>query len=308
MSLFGTNIVEEQQRVFPETTTAPPSNENVIDATTKDFDSSSNEAETSTKRALESVPFHYQFNEVEKAMANFTKHQPFNHHYAPNVHMNRNRNHYNNSRQNSGTNNGNGNNYNSTSNNPGAFQHQANFAMTAQLKQQQHQQFLNQGMQNINRFKSTGNLNGLATISGMNLQSQQGFMQSQYPESQQMYQEQQQQQQALGGVFQGNDLKFTAFQGQPQFQHPNLLSPLRNSSPTFSAPLRPDSISAFGSPLDQMSSNSSFGLNINGSSTQPSTTGDYVDKKLTLDDSSSAYLGNIWGNSKSMGNSTSVWA
>ncbi|KAH3687526.1 hypothetical protein WICPIJ_001488 [Wickerhamomyces pijperi] len=83
------------------------------------------------KNGLESIAFYQQFSDVEKAISNYTKHQPFNHHYAPNVHLNRNNRHsYNNSNSNSNnhnhSNNGNYNNNNRYQNNNANSHHQYN--------------------------------------------------------------------------------------------------------------------------------------------------------------------------------------
>lgn len=254
------------------------------------------------KDSLESAAFHNQFNEVEKAIANFTKHQPFNHHYAPNIHVNRNRNNFNNG----GNNNSNSlrqhNAHNSGSNfaegngNNSMFSQPTNFSMTAQLKQQQHHQYLNQGMQSINRFK--GNVAANGSSMGLSTAHPQQYVPSHLSEAP-VYLEQN-----YSGMFHhGNDPKFNAFQGSQLKHHPDMLSSLRNSSPTFNSMGR----DSFGNapPIEQMNANPSFGL---GHGTLQQASDDFIDKKLSMDESSSAYLENIWGNSKSLGGSASVWA
>ncbi|CEP23959.1 unnamed protein product [Cyberlindnera jadinii] len=215
------------------------------------------DADATTKVGAVDDAFLYQFGEVDKAIANFTKHQPFNHHYAPNVHMNRGRNnhhHNNGGRQNSGNgynhsnnNNNNSSNSNNVNNNNGMFQSPANFAMTAQLKQQQHQQFLNQGLQNINRLKSSnGLLSGGPNQQMKTHQLQQQQQQQQVYMPQQQAPQQQQQYYDNRSAYNGNSLqasnfysgnplvnKFSAFQNQSAISTGDMLSPLRASPPAF---------------------------------------------------------------------------
>ncbi|CDR42352.1 CYFA0S09e01794g1_1 [Cyberlindnera fabianii] len=356
-------------------TTAPVSNEQKTAQQT---------TSTKGKRQIENVPFHYQFGEVEKAISNFTKHQPFNHHYAPNVHVNngsnnnhnsgnnnRNHHHHHHNNNRGGHNNShNSNNYHSNGSN--RLQPQT-FTMNAQLKQQQQQQFLSSAAQQINnRYKSNNNMNNgnmnnmvnvqpnstmainnmsqvpqmnqmsnmshsMSNMSSMNQMSniptmngipantmasnvssqlpQQSYMNTQYTAAQQPQQQPHQQSLQLGTGFMSGqtDLKYDTFpQTQPQLSHGDYYSPMRNTSPQFSAPARPGSVGAFGSPLEQITSNSSFGIaaDMNSPMTNASSSvlGDFggADKKLVLDES--AYLGDIWGSSKGLRNSSSVWA
>jgi hypothetical protein len=297
----------------------------------------------------ESLPFGYQFAEVEKAIANFTKHQPFNHHYAPNANVNRNHNnnhhhnhHHNNTNNGNGNNNGNNNrfnNYNYNNGNNNRYhqkqqqQQQQQFSMNAQLKQQQQQhhlqQFPNNNVRQLQRFKQLNNVN-IHQQQQPPHQAQNAVLQQQFQQFQahptMNYQQQLQPQVptqvqglSLGqpGMINGNgnDLKYDFFQSvQPQFTHSELMNPLRNTSPTLASPMRPGSSNTFGNQLEHVNSpGSTFGLNSSDFLNTPltnvsSSNGEIIDNKLSLDDST-AYLGDIWGNSKSsLRNSSSVWA
>lgn len=276
-------------------------------STTTNQSSSNENLVISTKPKVESLAFGYQFAEVENAISNFTKHQPFNHHYAPNVNVNRNHHHHNNNIN--SNNNNRYNNYNNSNNNNnnngGRFhqkQQQAQFSMNAQLKQQQQQQqqhFVNNNVQQMNRYKQMNNGN-------IHQQKQQQYQQ---------YQPQHYQQQGL--ALNTSNMMNNSFQSvqQPQFSHSDLMNPISNSSPTFGSSVRSGS-NGFISSLDQLNSpaSSTFGLNNSDFLNTPltnvsSSNGESVDKNLSLDDSN-AYLGDIWGNNSKSGlrNSTSVWA
>lgn len=332
MSFFGNDLAapqSQQLNVVPEATPLPsqvPESSNELNQQA----SLSEESSSSSKRQIESHPFVNQFSEVEKAISNFTKHQPFNHHYAPNVHPNRgHNNHYNNNRYNNNNNN---------NNNNGRFHHhnQQQQLPIVQRQQQQvpQQQIPNQQPQFFNGNNNAGLQNRfqkLPSSASQPQQQQQPLMQQQYQLQQQQLQQLQQQQQQIQlqqqqlqqqqqiqqtvvqpqqqQQFLNNDLKFDIFQ-QPQ----DLSLPLRKTaSPTFNGvPMRPNSVNSFA-PLEQINTGSSFGLGgsdlISTPVSNPIINGGNVDKNISLDDSTTnAYLGDLWGNSKNLRSSTSVWA
>ncbi|ODQ59964.1 hypothetical protein WICANDRAFT_92049 [Wickerhamomyces anomalus NRRL Y-366-8] len=332
MSFFGNDLAapqSQQLNVVPEAAPLPsqvPESSNELNQQA----SLSEESSSSSKRQIESHPFVNQFSEVEKAISNFTKHQPFNHHYAPNVHPNRgHNNHYNNNRYNNNNNN---------NNNNGRFHHhnQQQQLPIVQRQQQQapQQQIPNQQQQFFNGNNNAGLQNRfqkLPSSASQPQQQQQPLMQQQYQLQQQQLQQLQQQQQQIQlqqqqlqqqqqiqqtvvqpqqqQQFLNNDLKFDIFQ-QPQ----DLSLPLRKTaSPTFNGvPMRPNSVNSFA-PLEQINTGSSFGLGgsdlISTPVSNPIINGGNVDKNISLDDSTTnAYLGDLWGNSKNLRSSTSVWA
>lgn len=333
MSFFGNDLAapqSQQLNVVPEAAPLPsqvPESSNELNQQA----SLSEESSSSSKRQIESHPFVNQFSEVEKAISNFTKHQPFNHHYAPNVHPNRgHNNHYNNNRYNNNNNN---------NNNNGRFHHhnQQQQLPIVQRQQQQapQQQIPNQQQQFFNGNNNAGLQNRfqkLPSSASQPQQQQQPLMQQQYQLQQQQLQQLQQQQQQIQlqqqqlqqqqqiqqtvvqpqvqqQQFLNNELKFDIFQ-QPQ----DLSLPLRKTaSPTFNGvPMRPNSVNSFA-PLEQINTGSSFGLGgsdlISTPVSNPIINGGNVDKNISLDDSTTnAYLGDLWGNSKNLRSSTSVWA
>lgn len=293
------------------------------------------------KHQIESHPFVYQFSEVEKAISNFTKHQPFNHHYAPNVNPNRN---HSNNNNNNHYNNNNNNRFNNHNNN-GARYHHHNQQQQQQQQQQlpvvqqfKHHQQQQQQQVPVQQQFFNGNTTGLQNryqklpIVQQQPQSQQPLIQQQYQlqQQQQQFQQQVQQIQQLQQQIPpstqsssqpqllSNDLRFDMFQ-QPQ----DIPMPLRNASPTFSSSMRPNSVNSFPlssqpvtttaiAPLEQINTGSSFGLG-GGSDmiatpvSNPIMGGVNVDKNISLDDSTT-YLGDLWGNSKGLRSSASVWA
>lgn len=336
MSFYtGDAPVQQPATNAPTAPTAPTADESNevkknVEGNTEKSTAVSSSSTSSSKRRIESHAFVNQFSEVEKAISNFTKHQPFNHHYAPNVHPNRNHNnHYNNNR------------FNNNGLNNGRFHQQSPMIQQFKPHQQQHQSLSSQQQQQLLNGNATGLQNRFQKFPVVPQQQipQQNaavFQQQQQQQLLQQYQAQvqaqaqaqsqaqaqaqaQAQQQQVSQVpqvqsqiqqpFLSNDLKFDMFQ-QPQ----DISIPLRNLSPTFSAPIRPNSVNSFpmSAPLEQINTGSSFGLTagsdmISTPVSNPVLGGVHVDNNISLDDSTT-YLGDLWGNSKNLRTSASVWA
>lgn len=180
-------VPQEQQLPIPSTAqSSSPSSSgwenitNVSSASPAPSNGSLDPASSSSgKNDFENVAFYHQFTDVERAISNFTKHQPFNHHYAPNVHMNRN-NRHNNNYNNNGNNNGNNryqNNHNYNNNNYHQNNHHNNNMMGGN---NQFKQYNNMGR---NKHQQNGN------NKSMMMQQQQQVQYNQQQQHHQLHQQ-----------------------------------------------------------------------------------------------------------------------